>query len=183
MRNIYLLVGIAAVVTACGSPLVVADDESGDVAASQSTSTAPASTTTDTAQSDSTGGSTMPSDEDGSETTQPPTSTKPSEDDMPATSAPVIGEVPEALLQEVLVDAAERTGLSTSAFAVVRAQAFAWPDGSLGCPEPGQVYPQVITPGYHVELEVADGARYDYRLTERGSFKLCEASTITPPDK
>lgn len=124
----------------------------------------------------------MPSDDDAPETTQP-TSTKPPAEEVPATSAPVVGEVPEALLQAVLDDAAERTGLSTSAFAVVRAQAYEWPDGSLGCPEPGQVYPQVITPGYHVELEVADGTKYDYRLTERGSFKLCEASTITPPDR
>lgn len=124
----------------------------------------------------------MPPDDDAPEPTQP-TSTKPSGDEVPGTSAPVGGEVPEALLQAVLSDAAERTGLSTSDFAAIRAQAYEWPDGSLGCPEPGQVYPQVITPGYHVELEIADGTRYDYRLTERGSFKLCEASTITPPDK
>jgi hypothetical protein len=124
----------------------------------------------------------MPPDDEAPETTQP-TTTKPAGDEVPETSAPVVGEVPEAFLQAVLDDAAERTGMSILAFTVVRAQAYEWPDGSLGCPEPGQVYPQVITPGYHVELEVADGARYDYRLTERGSFKLCEASTITPPDR
>jgi hypothetical protein len=28
-----------------------------------------------------------------------------------------------------------------------------WPDTSLGCPEPGRSYAQVITPGYRVVLQ------------------------------
>ncbi|MGF1508000.1 MAG: hypothetical protein ACFB9M_00705 [Myxococcota bacterium] len=34
-----------------------------------------------------------------------------------------------------------------------------WPDTSLGCPEPGQIYGQVITPGHEISLKVGE-ARY-----------------------
>lgn len=27
-----------------------------------------------------------------------------------------------------------------------------WPDSSLGCPEPGMMYTQVLTPGYQIKL-------------------------------
>jgi hypothetical protein len=53
-------------------------------------------------------------------------------------------EVPEDLLKAILADAAERMGLPTEAFTVVRAEAVTWSDGSLGCP---QVRQAIRTPG------------------------------------
>jgi hypothetical protein len=44
---------------------------------------------------------------------------------------------------------------------VVEVTAVTWPDPGLGCPEPGAVYPQVLTPGYRIRLE-ADGRRLEY---------------------
>jgi len=41
-----------------------------------------------------------------------------------------------------------------------------WPDASLGCPQPGMVYAQVITPGFRVLLEV-ENDKYEYH-TDRG---------------
>ncbi|MBI3774234.1 MAG: hypothetical protein HY273_01540 [Gammaproteobacteria bacterium] len=35
---------------------------------------------------------------------------------------------------------------------VQHAQAVDWPDSSLGCPQPGMMYMQVITPGFKVEV-------------------------------
>lgn len=46
-------------------------------------------------------------------------------------------------------------------------------DASLGCPQPDQMYAQVITPGYQVVLE-AQGQEYDYRLTDQDNVILCE---------
>lgn len=37
------------------------------------------------------------------------------------------------------------------------AEAVDWPDAALGYPRPGQVYAQVISPGYRVRLELPDG--------------------------
>jgi len=44
---------------------------------------------------------------------------------------------------------------------------------SLGCPEEGKMYAEVITPGYQVVLE-AQGKEYDYRLTGEKDIILCE---------
>jgi hypothetical protein len=52
-------------------------------------------------------------------------------------------------------------------------------DSSLGCPQPGMMYTQVITPGYRVILE-AGGIEYDYRLSRRGSYRLCENPGAIP---
>ena len=44
-------------------------------------------------------------------------------------------------------------------------------DPSLGCPEPGMAYPQVVTPGHRVLME-ADGRRFDVRVSG-GHGRIC----------
>ena len=39
---------------------------------------------------------------------------------------------------------------------VVSVEPMNWPDASLGCPEPGKMYAQVIVPGFRVLLEAGD---------------------------
>ena len=41
-------------------------------------------------------------------------------------------------------------------YALVSIQKVEWSDGSLGCPQPGVSYMQVITPGYRVALKAGD---------------------------
>lgn len=91
----------------------------------------------------------------------------------PSDEAPRTGEVPAELLDEILADAIRRTGLPESELVVARAEETTWPDGALGCPEPGQVYTQALVDGYRVVLEAA-GDQLDYRATSSGSFRLCE---------
>ena len=45
-----------------------------------------------------------------------------------------------------------------------------WSDASLGRPQPGMMYAQVITPGYLVVLE-ADGQQYTYH-TDTARFAV-----------
>jgi hypothetical protein len=47
-----------------------------------------------------------------------------------------------------------------------------WPDASLGCPQPGRAYAQVITPGYRVVLEF-QGTSYPYH-TSMASAVACD---------
>jgi hypothetical protein len=47
-----------------------------------------------------------------------------------------------------------------------------WPDSSLGCPEPGMVYAQVLTPGYRFKLQ-SGGKLYEYH-TGKSVVKLCQ---------
>jgi len=49
-----------------------------------------------------------------------------------------------------------------------------WPDTSLGCPQPGRAYAQVVTPGYRIMLEV-QGDTYDVRMDVEGKIMiLCD---------
>lgn len=93
----------------------------------------------------------------------------------PDADAPVTGEVPADLLAAILADAADRSGLDAAEIEELRAESTTWPDGSLGCPEPGQVYTQALIDGYHIVLDAA-GDELDYRATTSGSFQLCEAT-------
>ena len=68
-------------------------------------------------------------------------------------------------------DAARRASVAPSAVEIVRSDVRTWNDGSLGCPEPGMNYIQVITEGYQIIVR-AGGRDYDYR-TSRGAIKLC----------
>jgi hypothetical protein len=85
----------------------------------------------------------------------------------------VTGEAPQELLDAILDDAASRTGLDRSELTIVQDQAVVWPDGSLGCPEPGMMYTMALVDGYHVIVQ-ADGQLLDYRAGRNNSFRLCE---------
>jgi hypothetical protein len=87
--------------------------------------------------------------------------------------APLNGEVPEKVLDTVKADLAKRTGAKPEAMKVVRSEEVVFGDGSLGCGRPGRSYTQATVPGYRVVLAVA-GKEYDYRVTRRGTFVLCD---------
>lgn len=86
---------------------------------------------------------------------------------------PVTGEVPDEIMEAILEDAVTRTGLSRAELEVERAEAVTWSDGSLGCPQPGEFYTQALVDGYWVELSGPE-VWLDYRVDDRGIFKLCE---------
>ncbi len=105
----------------------------------------------------------------------------------PPTTESETGEVPAEIMGEIIADLAKRTGAERSDIQVVRAEAVVWNDGSLGCPKPGEFYIQMMINGYWVVLEV-EGVEYDYRVSDKGSFKLCEGNnrppnTIPAPDE
>ena len=91
---------------------------------------------------------------------------------MPTAGTPSAGEVPPDLLQALLNDLAKRLGIPVDQITVVHSQAVEWNDSSLGCPQPGMMYLQVITPGFRVVLAAQDQL-YNYHTGHRGSFILC----------
>ncbi len=113
------------------------------------------------------------------------TAPSPSSFDRPSVSPPgrqaptptvaVVGEVPPAIVDEARSMLAATVGADAAASAeLVVAEAVTWPDGSLGCPQPGQAYTQMVVPGYHLVFDV-NGTQYDYRATESGAVSACEA--------
>lgn len=77
-------------------------------------------------------------------------------------------------------DAAQRTGLAPDALVLVDAQAVTWPDGSLGCPQPGRHYTMALVPGYRVRLR-SPTALFDYHASARGSLVLCAPGNSVNP--
>ncbi|MFW2404326.1 MAG: hypothetical protein ACN4GT_06120 [Gammaproteobacteria bacterium] len=66
-----------------------------------------------------------------------------------------------------------------SEITLVSVEAKDFGDPSLGCPEPGMAYPQVITPGHRVILE-ADGRRFDVRVSGQHG-RICRKPGRTGP--
>ena len=62
---------------------------------------------------------------------------------------------------------AQSDHVDQAAIRVVSADAVTWPDGSLGCPRPDQMYIQVLTDGFRVVLEA--GGRQATFHTGRGN--------------
>ena len=78
----------------------------------------------------------------------------------PSSSVLVPAEAKSAV-DQAKADAAARTGLDASVWTVTRLEAVQWPDAGLGCPKPGEMYAQVLTPGYRIELS-AVGRTLEY---------------------
>lgn len=53
--------------------------------------------------------------------------------------------------------AAATLGVAPDALHILAVETVNWPDAALGCPQPDMIYAAVITPGYRVVLEMADG--------------------------
>lgn len=94
----------------------------------------------------------------------------------PGLGGPTVEPALEHRVEEARRDLAARLGIELAEIRVVEARTVTWPDSSLGCPEPGRMYLQVLTPGYRIILE-ARGERYTYHAGRQGPPFLC------PPDR
>jgi hypothetical protein len=94
------------------------------------------------------------------------------EPDRPTTTPPAgatgtvyeIGMIDAGLAPFVAIavdDLAARLDVQTDSIDVLTAVLVVWPNGALGCPEPGRSYTQVMTDGSVIELGV-DGVVYRY---------------------
>jgi hypothetical protein len=70
-------------------------------------------------------------------------------------------------------DLAQKLGLAPEAIQLVSVEGVEWSDTSLGCPQPGMMYAQVITPGFRVMLE-AGGQTYEYHTDTGNYVVLCQ---------
>jgi hypothetical protein len=87
-------------------------------------------------------------------------------------SAVTIPTEAQAVVDLVLQDAATRLGVDASALSVSAIEAVDWPDASLGCPEEGGVYAQVVSPGY--QITVTDGTTsLEYHTGLNDAFVTC----------
>lgn len=88
-------------------------------------------------------------------------------------AAPAVTD-PAAIARELV---AARVGMAPAQVRVWTVTPRTFADASLGCPEPGMAYAQVLTPGHVVGVE-ADGRRFEVRVAG-SSGRICHAAQST----
>ena len=96
----------------------------------------------------------------------------PTQGDIMATPTPGI-PVPENLIDLAKNKLAQRLSIPVGEIRLVEARPVMWPDSSLGCPQAGMEYAQVLTPGYLILLEHA-GAIFEYHASRGNYVVTCE---------
>ena len=70
------------------------------------------------------------------------------------------------IVEQAIADLAERLDVDPAEIVVVSVDEVDWPDGSIGCPQPGMVYTQAIVNGSKIVLRYDDT---DYAYHQGGS--------------
>jgi hypothetical protein len=96
---------------------------------------------------------------------------QPADGDANGPAAPV--EAKLSTVSKAMADLAERLAIAREEITVVSVEEVTWPNGAVGCPQPGFTYPQVLVSGQRIILEVA-GEKYQYNAGTAGEPRYCE---------
>ena len=84
------------------------------------------------------------------------------------------------IVRTAIADLRGRLNDGDAEIEVVSVDEVDWPDGSIGCPQPGMGYTQALLPGYRVRLR-AGRREFDYHASARGQWILCPPGRATDP--
>ncbi|HET9909786.1 MAG TPA: hypothetical protein VFQ23_24270 [Anaerolineales bacterium] len=84
------------------------------------------------------------------------------------------------LVGKARADLANRLAVSTNEINLIEATSVTWPDSSLGCPQEGMVYAQVLTAGYLILLEQG-GTTYEYHASGGDTIVTCDNPSSPVP--
>ncbi|NJN16769.1 MAG: hypothetical protein HC822_11105 [Oscillochloris sp.] len=162
-----LSLGAAIGIAACGQAPATAPAEQPVVATSEAVNIAPTpitpSATPAAANSDQ-------SQED---------SAMPQRPSDPQNTSPNVNPALAPLVDQARADLAARLSIAADQIETIEAQAVIWPDGSIGCPEPGVNYMQVLTEGAFISLR-ASGTIYNYHSGRGREPFYCASSGGAP---
>jgi hypothetical protein len=91
---------------------------------------------------------------------------------VPAGEPISTAQIPRSVRHAVVADAARRFNVAESAVVIGRAEQLTWSDGSLGCPEPGRTYAQVLVPGFRL-VAITSAGELTYHTDSRGNAVTC----------
>lgn len=94
----------------------------------------------------------------------------PTESPLPQPDMSPLSPLPtpvDAVSDAVVAHLAAELDLPPDKVTILSSEPVQWSDSSLGCPKPGKMYAQVITPGYHFVLE-AEGDEYQVHTDQTG---------------
>ena len=104
------------------------------------------------------------------------------EDISKMTPIPSIPNSPnlQNLIEKAREDLAKRLSISLDLVTIVDARDVTWPNSSMGCPQPGMVYADVLTPGYLIILHATD-QDFEYHAGKNAEIFYCETPTSPVP--
>lgn len=179
-RVLVVAAVLSTVLAACGQSVVSGDAASSTaVPVSESPTIEPTSTTVETSLSTTTTTAVSAAISTTTSTTTPSTTTSPIPQPKSAAPSTTINLVPtegltmEETIQLAKEDLAGRLKIDAGEITVVSSESVTFNNSSLGCPQKGMSYLQVLTDGYRIVL-VAGGVQYDYRVSTRGAIVLCQ---------
>jgi hypothetical protein len=86
----------------------------------------------------------------------------------------------QSLIEKAKEDLAQRLTISINEIILLETTSVVWPDASLGCPQPGMTYAQMLTPGYLILVE-ASGKIYEYHANKATYVIFCENPSSPVP--
>ncbi|HSH03887.1 MAG TPA: hypothetical protein VLL52_15330 [Anaerolineae bacterium] len=98
-------------------------------------------------------------------------------DDQPTQPSSEQISLPPTLTKEILADAAQFANTDLANTKILAVLPTEWPDASLGCPQPDQMYAQMITPGARVLVNTG-AKKIVYHTSLSGQFVRCD--TVDP---
>lgn len=84
------------------------------------------------------------------------------------------------IVEQAIADLATRLGVDPATIEVVSVEEVDWPDASIGCPQPGMSYAQVIVNGTKIVLR-HDGVDYEYHQGGTREVFYCPPERVVDP--
>lgn len=119
--------------------------------------------------------------EPGGQQTPEPTSLELPTRGATTTPAPSPSAVDAPGVQDAVADLADHLGVDPGEVTVVSLEDVTWPDGSLGCPQPGMSYTMAQVPGSRLVL-AAEGREFSYHAGREPVFQRCDRPSLAPSD-
>lgn len=95
----------------------------------------------------------------------------------PPPSSPAVELTPQ--VEAAVADLAAHLGVDPAEVTVVSHEDVTWPDGSLGCPQPGMSYTMAQVPGSRLVL-AAEGQEFSYHAGRSGDLARCDSPRLGP---
>jgi hypothetical protein len=105
---------------------------------------------------------------------------------LPKAESPLPTPLPDTIeapdvADELRTKVAAEIDVSPDALTALSMERVTWRDASLGCPEPGKMYAQVLTEGWRAVYQDAQGRRIEVHATQSlETFVICEGKANDP---